>query len=184
MFKPLLLPLLCTLLALACDRGDDTQARVAELSSSPGLRVQIRDAGELPPATVHAIAQHLEGQATQTGAAMVRVKHEDGAAPVLEIELWGATLPAAGDLPSELKAQFPALADADITATTIPAGETPPMPVIAVESDLSPAKAEQQIRDQLAADGVDGAVQVKVQDGPEGRRVEVSVEKEETKKSP
>ncbi len=182
MFKPLLMPLLCTLLGstlFACDRGEDPEARVAELASAGGLRVQIKNAGELPPATVHAIAQHLEGPSKSTGAAMVRVKHEDGAAPVLEIELWGGTVPAAGDLASELKATFPALAGADITASTIAPGQTPPMPIVAVEADLSPAEAEQQIRDQLAADGVDGEVKVKVEDGPEGRRVEVAVEKHE-----
>ena len=179
MFKPLLMPLLCSLLALACDRGEDPEARVAEITSAGGVRVKISNAGELPQATVHAIAQHLEGPAKTTGAAMVRLKKEDGAAPVLEIELWGGTVPAAGDLASELKAKFPALAGADITTATIAPGEAPPMPIIAVEDDLSPAEAEQQIRDQLAADGVDGEVKVKVEDGPEGRRVEVAVDKHE-----
>lgn len=183
MFKPLLMPLLCTLFAgaftLACDRGEDPEARVAEITSNGGVRVKIVNASELPQETVHAIAQHLEGPAKSTGAAMVRLKKEDGAAPVLEIELWGGTVPAAGDLASELKAKFPALAAADITTSTIAPGEAPSMPVVAVEADLSPAEAEQQIRDQLAADGVDGQVKVKVEDGPEGRRVEVAVEKHE-----
>lgn len=185
MFKPLLMPLLAPLLGstllLACDRGEDIEARTAELASAGGVRVKISNAGELPPDTVHAIAQHLEGPAKSTGAAMVRLKKEDGAAPVLEIELWGGTVPPAGDLASELKATFPALASADIQTSTIAPGEAPSMPVVAVEADLSPAEAEQQIRDQLAADGVDGQVKVKVQDGPEGRRVEVAIDKHETK---
>lgn len=186
MLKPLLLPLLCSLLGsslvTACQPGDDIEARSAELTANPGLRVHISNAGDLPEGTVHAIAQHLEGDAKADGAAMVRVKREDGDAPSLEIELWGGALPATGEVTSALKAQFPALAGATITASTIAAGESPPieLPVVHADDDLSPAAAEQQIRDQLAADGVDGAVDVKVEDGPEGRRVEVQVKKTET----
>jgi len=173
------MPLLCSLLALACDRGEDPESRIAELTSTGGVRIKITNAGELPEATVHAIAQHLEAPAASNHAAMVRIKKEDDAAPIVEIELWGGNVPAAGDLASELRAKFPALAGADITAATIPPGEAPPLPVVAVEADLSPAEAEQHIRDQLAADGVDGHVQVKVEDSPDGRRVEVAVDKQE-----
>lgn len=172
-----LMPLLCS--ALACQGGDDIQARSAELEASPGLRVTIQGAGELEQATVHAIAQHLESGATDHGAAMVRVKKEDGNAPVVEIELWGGDLPAPGSVAANLKAAFPALAAADITTAQVAPGQAPPMPIVAVDEDLSPAEAEQQIRDQLAADGVDGQVDVKVQDGPEGRRIEVGVKKTE-----
>ena len=179
MLKHFILPLLCSVLALACQGGDDIQARAAELEASPGLRVRITAAGELPQTTVHAIARHIEGQAENSGAAMVRVKKEDGSAPILEIELWGGTLPAAGNLADALKAAFPALASADITIAQVAPGQAPPLPIIAVEEDLSPAEAEQQIREQLAADGLDGEVDVKVADGPEGRRVEVAVKKTE-----
>ena len=72
------------------------------------------------------------------------------------------------------------LASATITTSTIAPGQAPPLPIVAVDDDLSPADAEQQIRDQLAADGVDGTVKVKVEDGPEGRRVEVDVKHVET----
>jgi hypothetical protein len=176
MFKPLLMPLLCSLLALACQPGDDPEARNAELTASPGLRIEISGA-DLSHETVHAIAQHLEGNAKDNGAAMVRIKKENDAAPTIEIELWGGTIPATGDVAGALKAQFPALAAATITASTIAAGEAPSVPIVAVDDDLSPAEAEQQIRDQLAADGVEGDVKVNIEDGPEGRRVEVNVKK-------
>jgi len=58
------------------------------------------------------------------------------------------------------------------------------MPVIVVNDDLSLAEAEQQLRDQLAADGVDGNDHVKVEDSPEGRRVEVNIKKTETNGAP
>jgi hypothetical protein len=179
MFQRLLLPLLCSLIAMACQPDDDVDPRVAELTASPGLRIKISDAGELPPATVHAIAQHLEGAAQDHGAAAVRVTRKDDDAPVLEIELWGGTLPG-GDVPAQLKAAFPALAAASISTATIAPGEAPALPMVTVDKDLSPADAEQQIRDQLAADGVDGEVNVKIEDGPDGRRVEVDVKKTET----
>lgn len=178
MFKHHLAPLLCSVLALACQGPDDLQARSAELAAAPGLRVHITAAGDLGHDVVHAIAQHLEGSATDHGAAMVRLKKQDGEPDVLEIDLRGGTLPD-GDVAAQLRAAFPALADATITAEALPPGEAPGLPVIAVDPDLSPAEAEQQIRDQLAADGVDGEVKVKVEDGPDGRRVEVGIEKQE-----
>lgn len=179
MTKILLAPLLCSLLALGCDnRPDDTHARALE--EAPGLRIKISAAGDLPDGTVHELAAHLEGQAHDTGAAMVKIKKEDGGPQTVEIELWGGTLPQ-GDLAAALKTKFPALAGATITSESIPAGQGPgpSMPVIAVDDDLSPAEAEQQIRDQLAADGVDGEVDVKIEDGPDGRRIEVGVHKQE-----
>ncbi len=177
MLKPLLLPLLCSL--VACQPTDGPEARSAELADAPGLRVTIQDAGELPHEQVRAIAQHIEGQVQDVGHAMVRIKKDDGAAPALEIELWGGTLPGAGDLAGSLKAKFPKLAGASITTAAIAPGEAPALPVIAVDDDLSPAEAEQQVRDQLAADGVDGQVEVKVEDLPEGRRIQVGVKKTE-----
>lgn len=185
MLKPLLLPLLCSFLGVllmpAC-QTDDITARSAELGNSPGLRVTISDAGELSQETVHAIAKQIEGNGEDHGAATVRVKQEkeDDASPTLEIEMWGGAMPNADTVAAQLKAAFPTLANATITTTAIPPGATPQMPVIAVDDDLSPAEAEQQIRDQLTADGVDGEVHVKVEDSPEGRRVEVNVKKTET----
>ena len=180
MFKSLLLPLLCSLFAIACQPGDDPEARSAEFTMTPGLRVQISGVDELSPDAVRAIAHHLEGEAKDHSAAMVRVKKEDGATESVEIELRGGTLPATDVVAGMLKSQFPALADATITASTIAVGEPAPGPIVAVDDDLSPADAEQQIRDQLAADGVDGEVEVKVEDGPDGRRVQVEVKKTET----
>ncbi|HEY0132764.1 MAG TPA: hypothetical protein VGB85_01755 [Nannocystis sp.] len=182
MFKPFLLPLLCSFLSLlpACQNSEDIEARSAELTANPGLRVTISNAGELPPETVHAIAKQIEGNGEGNGAATVRVKKEDDASPVLEIELWGGAMPDAGTVSDKLKTTFPALASATIVTATIPAGQPPPLPIVAVDDDLAPADAEQQIRDQLAADGVDGTVNVKVEDGPEGRRVEINVKKTET----
>ncbi len=179
MFQRLLLPLLCSLFAMACQPDDGVDPRTAELTDAPGLCVKISDAGELSPATVHAIAQHLEGGARDHGAAAVRLTRTDDAAPVLEIELWGGTLPG-GDVPAQLKAAFPALAGATISTATIAPGDAPALPIVHVDRELSPADAERQIRDQLAAAGVDGEVQVKIEDGPDGRRVEVDVKKTET----
>ena len=179
MFKPLLLPLLCSLFTLACQTGDEPELRSGDFTTAPGLRIHISDAGALSPATVQAIAQHIEGQAQDPDAAMVRITNVDGPTPSLEIELWGGAVPGTGDLPGQLKAGFPALASASITTATIPAGQAPPAPA-PVDPDLDPVAAEQQVRDQLAADSVDGEVAVEVEDGPDGRRIAVDVKKTET----
>lgn len=180
MTKHLLAPLLCSLLAFGCQSAsEEAHARALELENSPGLRVTISAAGELPHETVQALAQHLEQGAQDTRTAMIKLKQEDDAPPSIEIELWGGTLPT-GDIAAQLKQQFPALAGATITTQSLPPGQGgPSMPVIAVDDDLSPAEAEQQIRDQLAAEGIDGDVKVEIEDGPDGRRVKVGVEKKE-----
>lgn len=184
MLKTLLLPLFCSflgaLLMPACQNNEDIEARSAELTANPGLRVTITDVGELAPETVHAIARQIEGTGHSDGAAMVRVTKDGDASPVLEIELWGGAMPDAGTVADQLKTAFPALAGATIVTSTIAPGQPPPLPIVAVDDDLAPADAEQQIRDQLAADGVDGDVNVKVEDGPGGRRVEIDVKKTET----
>ncbi len=58
------------------------------------------------------------------------------------------------------------------------------MPVVEVSKDLSPAEAKLEIIDQLKAQGVDGEIDVVVQDGAEGRRVEVKVEKQSDEPHP
>lgn len=173
----LIAPLALALLGLsACTHDDDVQARVAELESLPGLKVTISGA-DIAQDKVHAIAKHLEGKAVDTGAAMVRLKKDDQGPPSLEIEIFAKTLPAADSLAADLKAAFPELAGATITAAPAQSNAQQ-LPIVEVSHELSPEEAKQEIVEQLQAQGVDGQIDVQVQDGAEGRRVEVKVEKE------
>ncbi|HRI10541.1 MAG TPA: hypothetical protein PKW35_22125 [Nannocystaceae bacterium] len=115
-------------------------------------------------------------------AAMVRLKKEDGGPDGVEIELWGASLPAAAGVAGDLQGAFPALAGATIEAVPLEPGSGPQMAVMveAPAEDATPEEAKQEILEQLEANGVDGKIDVKVEDGEEGRRIEVKVEKTES----
>ena len=177
LFLPLTLA--ASLLAIACQQGsDNVQARTAELESAPGVKVTISNAGDLGHDKVQAIAQLLESKGQDVGASMVRMKKDDDDAGSLEIELWGAGLPKSADIPGILTAGVPELASATIQVSDLAPG-TGPKP-IAIEhpgDDVSPEEAKAQIIEQLQAEGVDGAIDVQVEDGDDGRRVEVRVEK-------
>ncbi|MCY1008689.1 hypothetical protein OV079_24640 [Nannocystis pusilla] len=169
--------LLGNLASAGCQTDPEVQARMAELAELPGIKVQI-DGADLDHAQAQAIAKHLEGKAADTGAAMVRLKKDNPGGTSLEIELYAKSLPAAEGLAAELKATFPALASA--TITTAPAvGGAGELPVIEVSKELSPEEAKQEILEQLQADGVDGNVNVQIEDGAEGRRIEVKIDKQE-----
>ena len=90
-------------------------------------------------------------------------------------------MPAADSLAADLKAAFPALAGASIATAPADGGAGAELPIVEVSKELSTEEARQEILDQLKAEGVDGAVDVQVQDGADGRRIEVKVEKQETK---
>ncbi|MFY0540371.1 hypothetical protein [Nannocystis pusilla] len=169
--------LLGNLASAGCQTDPEVQARVAELADMPGLSVKI-DGADLDHAQAQAIAKHLEGKAVDTGAAMVRLKKDEPGGSSLEIELYAKSLPAAEGLAAELKATFPALASA--TITTAPAvGGAGDLPLIEVGKELSPEEAKQEILEQLQADGVDGNVNVQIEDGAEGRRIQVKIDKHE-----
>lgn len=169
-----ILALALALPALACqDSADSAQLR-SGLMEAPGLKIAVGNAGELDHTRVQAIAALIESRGQDVGAAMVRLKQEDGAADVLEIEMWGAGLPPSQDIAGILKSGFPELANATVEVTALAPGSGPRPHVIELADDLSPEEAKAQIVEQLAGDGV---VDVKVEDGEHGRRIEVRVEK-------
>ena len=163
---------------VGCQSEDSVSPRVAEIAQMSGMKVTIAGA-DLGHEKVGAIAKFVEGKSTDTGAAMVRMKKEGEGPGTLEIELFAKSLPDSAALIADLKAGFPELAGASINVSSASAEEaTAQMPVVEVSKDLSPAEAKLEIIDQLKAQGVDGEIDVVVQDGAEGRRVEVKVEKQ------
>lgn len=173
---PLIIALSALVCPVACQHDDDAQARSAELGSMPGLKVTISGA-DLGHDRVQAIAKHLEAKAVDTGAAMVRMKKDDQGGATLEIELFARTLPAGDAVAADLKAAFPELAGASISTAAAQPGGSEPLPLVEVSPDLTPAEAQKEIVEQLKAQGVEGEIQVDVQEAGEGRRIEVKVEK-------
>ncbi|MCA9659993.1 MAG: hypothetical protein KC486_16740 [Myxococcales bacterium] len=174
--------LLCALGLFGCQQGGDgpAQARAAELENAAGIKILISGAGELGPDQVHAISQSVEGKAQDVGAAMVRLKKEDGEAEAtIEIELWGNGLPESAALVSQLKGDFAELADAQISVVNLEPGTGPKPLAVEVDEEATPEEAKHQIIEALKADGVEGEIDVQVEDDENGRRVEVKVEKHE-----
>ncbi len=176
------LTLLCALGLGACQQGGDgPTARSAELENAAGIKILISDAGELTQDQVHAISQSVEGKAQDVSAAMVRMKKDDGEGgepTSLEIEIWGAGLPDSAALVSQLKADFPAIASAEVEVVNLEPGSGPKPLSVEVDEDATPEETKEQIIESLQADGVEGNIDVQVEDTQEGRRVEVKVEHE------
>lgn len=181
MLKHLLIPLALALGfvgLVGCQHDDATSPHAAEIAQMPGLRLTIAGA-DLAPDKVQAIAKFVEGKSTDTGAEMVRVKKDDKGGGALEIELFAKTLPQSGALIEGLQASFPELAGASINVSDANADDAlGHMPIVEVSKELSPAEAQAEIAEQLKAQGIEGEIMIDVKDGPEGRRVEVKVEKQ------
>ena len=172
-----ILALALSLGVIACQDGaDGVQARLGGLEGAPGLKVSITGAGDFDPTKAQAIAALLEANGKDVGAAMVRLKQGDGASAALEVEMWGAGLPRSQDIAGILAAAFPELASATIQVTELAPGSGPQAFAIEVSDELSPEEARAEIVEQLAGEG---KVDVKVEDGDDGRRIEVRVEKHE-----
>ena len=174
------LTLAASLLGFGCQQPDDIQVRAAEIANTAGVKVTITNAGELSHDKAQAIAQLLEAKGHDVGAVEVRMKKDVHDAGSLDIELWGTGLPSSAEIPGILTAGVPELASATIQVSDLAPG-TGPAP-IAIETpgdDLSPDEVKLQILDQLQAQGVEGNVDVIVEDDDKGRRVEVRVEKTE-----
>lgn len=176
LFAPLVIAYGALIGLVACQHEEDPQARIAELGSMPGLKVTITGV-DLGHDKVQAIAKHLEGKAVDTGAAMVRMKKDDQGGASLEIELFAKTLPAGDAVAADLKAAFPELAGASIATAAAQPGGAEQLPIVEVSKELSPAEAQQEIVEQLQAQGVEGEIKVDVKDEGESRRIEVKLEK-------
>ncbi len=178
------LALLCALGLGACQPSSDSvSARSAELENAAGIKITISGVSDLAPQQLHAISQSIEGKAQSVSAAMVRMEKEEGEGgdtpASLEIELWGAGLPDSGLIVSQLKADFPALAGAQIEIENLEPGSGPSPMVLEVDEEATPDEAKAQIIEALQADGVEGEIDVQVEDGDGERRIEVKVEQHE-----
>lgn len=173
----LVMSLALAMSASACQPATDGAApadRSGELGASEAMQITIDTTDELSEAQLHAIAQYVEQNAAgDVAGAKVKVR-KDGDSTALEVVLMGQNLGDGAGIEGQLKAQFPELASASISVGEAPADDEP-----MVHSDAEdPAVAEQEILEQLQEQGVEGEINVEVNDDEEGhRQVEVQVKK-------
>ena len=183
---------LCLALALpalsACQpQGDDVdpgQPRAEQVLHGQTVSIDLGDA-EVTPDQLRDIARATEdlGEVAQ---AKVKVK-KLGSGTIMELELWGGELPGAQELESELRDSFPILAEAEITVASLGTMEAGTGPDGELGEDLKDASVEEvkaAVEQRLRDEGVTGEIKVEVIDGPDGRRVEVGVDKHCTGEEP
>lgn len=177
---PLALSLALALGAGCQNVGDDDVApedRAMEITEGRAISIEIPSGVERDQ--IHAVAKHVEHQlGGDVAGASVKVKKTEAEGPAtMVVELWGSNLPDAQAVSTGLKSEFGFLADAAISVEDLDA-EQGPTPAAIDHEDLSddPEQAKQEIIDQLREQGVEGEIDVVIDDGPDGRRVEVKVE--------
>ncbi|MBX7082580.1 MAG: hypothetical protein K1X88_25470 [Nannocystaceae bacterium] len=187
MFRTLALLSLAIAPLLACttDGQPDTAATRAAEGPLVGrtISLTIPDAA-FDRAMVDALAKHIEA-AVGAESLSVRVeKADDGGAAQLTIDAWGRTAIGDDALVAGLRRSFPAVASGPIAisaAADAPAPES--LPALEVDGDEDPEVVRQRVMEQLRAKGVQGDVQVTVEDDgdeEEGRR-EIRVEVKDDK---
>ncbi|MCA9650330.1 MAG: hypothetical protein H6712_17105 [Myxococcales bacterium] len=173
------LPLLMVPLACATHHDDPlpepTASRDGEVPPD-GRRIEVLMPAEHAGADqIHAVVEHLEGQADVAGAkAMVHASSETGEAELV-VELWGQDMPTDEELEAELYAVFPFLPAGSVVVEALEASEIEVGPPPGETEPQDPDELRQQIIDDLRAKGVEGEIEVTITDHPDGRR-EVQVE--------
>jgi hypothetical protein len=182
------LSLLLAALAVGCatDSEDPEASRAAHEATGPltGRSIEFAlDVDALDHDAMNAIGKRIE---VQTGAESLRieVRKSDDDGTTVAMEAWGRTAITDEALVADLRAQFPALKNAVIDVRAL-AGEAPSHPAgeldFEVDKDEDPELLRQRITEELRAKGVQGEVQVHVDDHDDGKReVRVEVEDEHT----
>lgn len=170
------LPLLLLPLACAGPVEDDVIAPTASTARDAEASLEGRRVELLVPAEhanseeMTALVEHLEGQAEVAQArASVEKSSQSGDADVT-VELWGHDMPTDAELTGAVQAEFPYIAQIDISPIDVEAEALPQE-----SADVEPDVLRQQIIDDLRAQGVEGDIDVQITDHPDGRR-EVEVE--------
>ena len=109
---------------------------------------------------------------------------DEGESSRLVLNVWGEHLDA-NEPAVDLQAEYPFLAEAEITAEPLEAaidtnwGGLALRRIVPGELSSDKERAREQILTRLASEGVEGDVRVQVSDGPEGRSIRVEVRHEE-----
>jgi hypothetical protein len=130
---------------------------------------------------VKALSQRIES-ITAAETMKIKVEKSDDGGTVVVAEAWGRTAITADAIGKDLRSTFPELANAVITvkaATGEPPSAKLPDLDLDVDDDEDPEVVRKQVVERLRAEGVQGDVQVHVDENEDGKReirVEVSHE--------
>lgn len=178
----------CALLAglsFGCATSNDTaptEQRSAEAPSNPGdpeARALILE-GDVEPATIEALAAHLQGLA-EVHSVEISIEKTDAGPTIARLTLGGFDMPSTDELQAAV-ADFDGLTgDVSISfddAVAMPQGpvNTEALPDM---KDKTPEEIRAEVIEQLRADGVEGEIEVDVLDEDGERRVEVRVKETE-----
>jgi hypothetical protein len=135
---------------------------------------------------VEAIAKRLE-TITAAETMQIKVEKSDDGGTVVVAEAWGRTAITADAITKDLRATFPELANAVITVKAA-TGEPPSarMPELDLDDeDEDPEVVRKKVIERLRADGVEGDVQVHVDEAEDGKReFRIEVKQHEEKVAP
>lgn len=128
---------------------------------------------------VHAIVEHLEGQAEVAGAKAAVHASADGEPTALTVDLWGQGMPSDEVFEVDLRAEFPFLAEGSVVVGPAD-GDAEALPGAGAHEEDDPEVLREQIIADLRAQGVEGEIDVTITDGPDGHReVQVQVHDDE-----
>jgi len=157
----------------------------ATFQAEVGKRIEIRTPEAPPPGAVQAAVRSIESSADSGKREVqvrVRVTQEPGKGALIRIDAFGDTIGLEG-IPEAIRKAAPALANAEISVQAVEGsvkgdlGDLVGSKVLGER--LSDAQLEQAVRDQIAAEGVKGDVEVNVAtdeaDGKVRREVRVIV---------
>lgn len=177
-------PLFSLLLATACatDSEDTSVPReAAQTGPLVGRTIEFAlDVDALDHATMDAIGKRIE---EQTGAESVgiEVKKSDDDGTTVVINAWGRSAITNEALSADLRAQFPALKNAIISINALEGdGPTHGLADLEIDKEEDPEVVKRQVIEQLRAKGVQGDVEVHIDDHDDGKR-EVRVEVKDKK---
>lgn len=160
----------------------------ATYQAEVGKRIEIRTPEAPPPGTVEAAVRSIESSAASGKREIqvrVRVTREPGKGALVRIDAFGDTIGMDG-IPEAIRKAVPALANAEISVQPVEGSVKGDLGGLVgnkvLGERLGDAQLEQAVRDQLAAEGVKGDVDVNVTtneaDGKVRREVRVIVEGE------
>lgn len=180
--------LISLVLASACATdSEDTAVPREAAHSGPlvGRTIEFAlDVDALDDGTMHSIAQRIEQQ-TGAESVSIEVKKSPDDGTTVVVQTWGRAAITNDALAADLRGQFPALKNAMIAINPLEGdgpgdGPTRGLGEIDVDKDEDPEVVKQQVIEQLRAKGVQGDVEVHVDDHDDGKR-EVRVEVKDEK---
>ena len=159
------------------DSDEPSSTRAVEVA---GASYVITPSTSLSNAQIQSLAEFIEAQGEDVQGAKIMVHaDEEGAAPVIEVEMWAGELPG-DEFGDALRAEFEFLTDALVEVVALDEEMIDPMPDYGIEPGDDAETIEQKVTEELRAEGVEGEIEVTVTVTDDGHHaIEVNVEKHE-----